>query len=64
MIVAGVGVEHNKLCEVAQKYFVDQKPIWSTQKGLISKNKNLSIDDSIAQYTGGMVQVFRFSIIK
>lgn len=63
MIVAGVGVEHNKLCEAAQKYFVDQKPIWATQKGLFITDQNLSVDNSIAQYTGGMVQVSRFVII-
>lgn len=56
MVIAGVGVEHQRLVEAAQKYFVDEKPIWETQQ-LVIPNRDLSIDDSIAQYTGGMVQV-------
>lgn len=55
MVIAGVGVEHEKLCEVVQKYFVDQKPIWEMQSKLCSSNR-IPIDDSIAQYTGGIVQ--------
>lgn len=57
MVVAGVGVDHGRLCESVQKYFVDKKPIWETEKGLFPRNKNLSVDDSVAQYTGGLVQV-------
>ncbi|KAJ3641175.1 hypothetical protein Zmor_027691, partial [Zophobas morio] len=56
MVVAGVGVDHNKLCEVVQKYFVDKRPIWETERGLFSPIKNISLDDSIAQYTGGIAQ--------
>lgn len=56
MVIAGVGVEHQKLVEAAKKYFLEDKPIWETEN-LFIPNKELSIDDSVAQYTGGMVQV-------
>ncbi|KAK9881117.1 hypothetical protein WA026_014465 [Henosepilachna vigintioctopunctata] len=55
MVVAGVGVEHNTLCRAVQKYFVDQKPIWDTKKNLYKSSNLIGIDDSIAQYTGGIV---------
>lgn len=56
MVVAGVGVEHFKLVDAVQKYFVDVKPLWETEIELANR-KNLNCDRSIAQYTGGMVQV-------
>ncbi|XP_044261911.1 mitochondrial-processing peptidase subunit alpha [Tribolium madens] len=56
MVVAGVGVDHNKLCEAVQKHFVDKKPIWESDRTLFTPHKNLGVDDSIAQYTGGIVQ--------
>lgn len=61
MVVAGVGVEHFKLVNAVQKYFVDIKPLWESEVDLANINKNLSCDHSIAQYTGGMVQVRVFS---
>uniref|UniRef100_A0A1Y1LEA8 Mitochondrial-processing peptidase subunit alpha n=1 Tax=Photinus pyralis TaxID=7054 RepID=A0A1Y1LEA8_PHOPY len=54
MVVAGVGVEHNRLVEAVQKYFVDVKPIWETEKDMHSYTS--SVDKSISQYTGGIVQ--------
>lgn len=57
MVVAGVGVEHHRLVEAVQKYFVDIKPLWETESDLLINRRNLSCDLSIAQYTGGMVQV-------
>lgn len=57
MVIAGVGVEHPKLVEAVQKYFVDIKPLWETESGLVINRKNLSCDYSIAQYTGGLIQV-------
>lgn len=57
MVVAGVGVEHNALVESVQKHFVDQKPIWEQDAGLAIPARNLKVDESIAQYTGGIVQV-------
>lgn len=50
MVVAGVGVDHHELVEVAQKHFVDSKPAWS------QNNKSpKSVDTSVAQYTGGII---------
>ena len=34
-----------------QKYFVDEKPVWSEEKGRVH------VDKSIAQYTGGLVTI-------
>lgn len=57
MVIAGVGVNHEYLVELSQKYFMNLQPIWETEKGFYIEDKQLSIDDSIAQYTGGFVQV-------
>ncbi|KAG5884039.1 hypothetical protein JTB14_020450 [Gonioctena quinquepunctata] len=56
MVVAGVGVEHSRLVEAVQKYFVDVKPIWETESEVCHNKKYVSCDHSIAQYTGGMIQ--------
>lgn len=57
MVVAGVGVEHSQLVDAVSKYFVEEKPIWQTIPNLlIQTNKDLGPDNSLAQYTGGMVQ--------
>ncbi|KDR08018.1 mitochondrial-processing peptidase subunit alpha [Zootermopsis nevadensis] len=56
MVVAGVGVEHNALVESVQKYFVDMKPIWEEDTDLVIPTLSMKVDDSVAQYTGGMVQ--------
>lgn len=57
MVIAGVGVHHEELVELSEKYFVNSKPIWETEGGLYMESKQLTVDDSIAQYTGGLVQV-------
>lgn len=57
MVLAGVGVEHQKLVEAAEKYFLEEKPIWKTENDLIIPDKDLAVDESIAQYTGGIVLV-------
>jgi processing peptidase subunit alpha len=57
MVVAGVGVDHNVLVESVQKYFVDMKPVWEEDPDLVMPARNMPVDKSIAQYTGGMVQV-------
>jgi len=55
MVVAGVGVEHGRLVETVQKYFVDQKPIW--ENGQLSTSiRDFAVDGSIAQYTGGLIK--------
>lgn len=51
MVVAGVGVDHDQLVELAQKYFADEKPTWSSGSG------NINVDQSVAQYTGGLVKI-------
>ncbi|KAJ8679891.1 hypothetical protein QAD02_015678 [Eretmocerus hayati] len=56
MVVAGVGVDHNKLVEAVQKYFVDEKPVWEEDPSLtISDRSTNLVDESIAQYTGGYI---------
>ncbi|XP_030763716.1 mitochondrial-processing peptidase subunit alpha [Sitophilus oryzae] len=55
MVVAGVGVEHNRLVEAVQKYFVDVKPLWDMENVILRKQIS-GIDKSIAQYTGGIEQ--------
>lgn len=57
MVVAGVGVDHSALVESVQKYFVDAKPIWEEDTDLVIPTLDMKVDDSVAQYTGGMVQV-------
>lgn len=57
MVLAGVGVDHNRLVEAAERYFLEEKPAWETEDGLVIPNKNLSVDESVAQYTGGIVLV-------
>ncbi|GLV41112.1 uncharacterized protein CBL_04636 [Carabus blaptoides fortunei] len=56
MVIAGVGVEHQKLVEATQKYFVDLKTAWEMDPALANKNRQITIDNSVAQYTGGFVQ--------
>nr|CAD7398379.1 unnamed protein product [Timema cristinae] len=56
MVVAGVGVDHDTFVESVSKYFLDQKPIWEQDSGLVIPTPGLAIDKSLAQYTGGVVQ--------
>ena len=56
MVLAGVGIEHDHLVECAQKYFVEKKPIWQQDSSLVIPGHD-DVDNSIAQYTGGMVAV-------
>jgi len=46
MVVAGVGIDHEELVEAAQKYFYEKKKIESPETRIV--------DNSVAQYTGGM----------
>ncbi|XP_050423828.1 mitochondrial-processing peptidase subunit alpha [Adelges cooleyi] len=50
IVVGGVGVNHEKLVDSVQKYFVDQKPIWNNEK-----LDTITVDNSIPQYTGGII---------
>ncbi|XP_066994221.1 mitochondrial-processing peptidase subunit alpha [Anabrus simplex] len=56
MVVAGVGVDHDSLVKCVEKYFVHLKPIWEEDSGLVVPANNFIVDDSIAQYTGGVIQ--------
>ncbi|RWS03327.1 mitochondrial-processing peptidase subunit alpha-like protein [Dinothrombium tinctorium] len=54
MVLAGVGVEHEKLVEFAQKDFVEKKPIWEEEMDI---EKSIQVCNSVAQYTGGVIAV-------
>jgi len=47
MVVAGIGVDHDKLVEAVQRHFVDKPPAWRPDSKMTS-------DRSVAQYTGGL----------
>lgn len=55
MVLSGVGVEHQKLVELARKYFLNTKPLWVNDPNLV--DKQLPQDLSLAQYTGGELKV-------
>uniref|UniRef100_A0AAY4AG29 Mitochondrial-processing peptidase subunit alpha n=1 Tax=Denticeps clupeoides TaxID=299321 RepID=A0AAY4AG29_9TELE len=50
MVLAGVGVEHEQLVACARKYLLDVKPVWGA-------STPGNVDQSVAQYTGGIVKV-------
>jgi len=52
-MIPGVGVEHNVLVELATQSFA-KKPIWSADATLQTPKER---DLSMAQYTGGKVEV-------
>jgi mitochondrial-processing peptidase subunit alpha len=52
MVVAGVGVEHDELVKLVEKYFVEQPSTWERET-FEDRGPN-SVDTSLAQYTGGM----------
>ncbi|XP_050395760.2 mitochondrial-processing peptidase subunit alpha [Patella vulgata] len=55
-VIAGVGVDHAHLVDLAQLYMVKEKqPIWLENDDLIDKKKRM--DESMSQYTGGVVKV-------
>lgn len=59
IVLAGVGVDHDELVELAEKYMNQNKPIWVKNTSL-QGNLNLNqIDNSVAQYTGGMKKKFK-----
>ena len=55
-VLAGVGVDHDTLVDLAREYFVQNTPIWNENPNLIIKSRE-GLDLSLAQYTGGIVQV-------
>jgi mitochondrial-processing peptidase subunit alpha len=52
MVVAGVGVEHDELVRLVEKYFVEKPPTWQNEQ--IEDRGANSVDTSVAQYTGGV----------
>jgi len=54
LLPAGVGVEHEVLVDMAHQSFA-KKPIWSEDDTLV--HKPMERDLSMAQYTGGKVEV-------
>lgn len=53
MVLAAVGVEHDKLVELAEKYFVDKQPIWLENPSLACEHPQ-KVERSKAIYVGGM----------
>lgn len=51
MVLAGVGVPHDDLVRLAEKYFVEGSTTWDMEK--IAAKDPAGVDGSIAQYTGG-----------
>ncbi|CAD7089833.1 unnamed protein product [Hermetia illucens] len=52
MVVAGVGVKHDELVKYVEKYFINEEPIWKSEK--IQSSGANKVDTSLAQYTGGL----------
>uniref|UniRef100_T1ILS6 Guanine nucleotide-binding protein-like 3 homolog n=1 Tax=Strigamia maritima TaxID=126957 RepID=T1ILS6_STRMM len=55
MVLAGVGIDHDKLVELAKKYFMDKPAIWQENPELCFPGAEIK-DTSIAQYTGGLIR--------
>lgn len=55
MVIAGVGVDHEKLVDLVDRHFVQEPAIWESNPDLLFPGK-FSVDESVAQYTGGLVQ--------
>lgn len=56
MVLAGVGVEHERLVEFAQKYFVDKPSIWTSKQNIVSEEPK-HVERPKACYIGGMHSV-------
>ncbi|GAB1602777.1 mitochondrial-processing peptidase subunit alpha-like [Argonauta hians] len=55
MVLAGVGMKHEALVSVAEEYFLNVTPSWDKDASLIKPTHGA--DNSLAQYTGGLVKV-------
>lgn len=55
MVLAGVGMEHDELVRLAEEYFVNKPAVWTEERVVLGPSKTR--DDSLAQYTGGIVKV-------
>jgi len=56
MVLAGVGVDHDRLVELAQKYFVDQPARWVTNPEIASEQPT-TVQRPKSLYLGGMKAV-------
>uniref|UniRef100_A0A0N5ARE3 Alpha-MPP n=1 Tax=Syphacia muris TaxID=451379 RepID=A0A0N5ARE3_9BILA len=56
IVVAGIGVNHDLLVEASRKLFDSSRTIWAQNKSLLLQ-KELPLDGSVAQYTGGEKRV-------
>lgn len=52
MVLAGVGVGHEQLVDCARRYLLGAQPAWGAAEAV-------DVDRSVAQYTGGIVQLER-----
>ncbi|XP_006184204.1 mitochondrial-processing peptidase subunit alpha isoform X3 [Camelus ferus] len=52
MVLAGVGVEHERLVECARKHLLGAHPAWGSEAAV-------QVDRSVAQYTGGIAKLER-----
>ncbi|GCB82735.1 hypothetical protein scyTo_0021718, partial [Scyliorhinus torazame] len=50
LVLAGVGVDHEQLVEYANRYLLGVTPVWGP-------GKLTDVDQSVSQYTGGIVKV-------
>lgn len=59
IVVAGIGVNHDLLVEASRKLFDSSRTIWAQNKSLLLQ-KELPLDGSVAQYTGGEKRVLLY----
>jgi len=55
-IIIGVGVDHDSLVDLAKQHFT-KKPIWE-ESSVDTIDERKDCDLSIAQYTGGKIEVW------
>ncbi|XP_022106049.1 mitochondrial-processing peptidase subunit alpha-like [Acanthaster planci] len=56
MVLAGVGMDHNRLVDYANEYFVGGAPTWENAEVV---SKAVEVDQSVAQYLGGVEREVR-----
>ena len=52
-------MDHDKFVDLANKYFVETKPIWEKDEKIAKLGANIVPDKSLAQYTGGLATLDR-----
>jgi hypothetical protein len=53
MVVTGVNVDHEQLTDLTSQFFMNRKPTWAADDSVVLTPP----DQSLAQYTGGIVKV-------